>query len=171
MEESSPLTDGTERWVSTSKLPLRDADGDIVGTFGISREITERKQAEKTLAKEHSMLLTLIDNLPDFVFIKDAKGRYVFDNAAHRAFMEVGTLDGIVGKTVFDFYPNDLATPLHADDQGVLSGGTPVLNRQEHLTDRKGRKIPVVTSKIPYRDEQRKIVGLVCISHVLDKAK
>ena len=92
------------------------------------------------------MLLTLIDNLPDFVFIKDAKGRYVFDNAAHRTFMEVGTLDGIVGKTVFDFYPKELASPLHADDQGVLSGGTPVLNRQEHLTDRKGRKVPVVTS-------------------------
>jgi len=171
MEESSPLADGTERWVSTSKLPLRDADGDIVGTFGISREITERKRAEASLAKERNMLLTLIDNLPDFVFIKDAKGRYVFDNTAHRAFMDVGTLDGIVGKTVFDFYPKELATPLHADDQGVLSGGTPVLNRQEHLTDRKGRKIPVVTSKIPYRDEQRKIVGLVCISHVLDKSK
>ena len=159
---------------------MRDKDGEIVGTFGISREITERKQAEESLAKERNMLLTLIDNLPDFVFIKDAKGRYVFDNAAHRAFMEVGALDGIagiatmdevVGKTVFDFYPKELATPLHADDQAVLSGGMPILNRQEHLTDRKGRKVPVVTSKIPYRDEQRKIVGLVCISHVLDKSK
>ena len=170
IEESSPLADGTERWVSTSKLPLRDKDGDIVGTFGISREITERKRAEESLAKERNMLLTLIDNLPDFVFIKDAKGRYVFDNTAHRAFMDVGTLDGIVGKTVFDFYPKELASPLHADDQAVLSGGTPVLNRQEHLTDRKGRKVPVVTSKVPYRDEQRRIVGLVCISHVLDKS-
>jgi PAS domain S-box-containing protein len=170
MEESSPLTDGTERWVSTSKLPLRDKDGEIVGTFGISREITERKQAEHAQAKEHNMLLTLINNLPDIVFIKDAKGRYVFDNAAHRAFMDIGTLDDIVGKTVFDFYPKELATLLHADDQGVLAGGTHILNRQEHLTDRKGRKIPVVTSKVPYRDAQRRIIGLVCISHVLDQS-
>ena len=170
IEENSPLADGTERWVSTSKLPLRDKDGEIVGTFGISREITERKQAEHALAKEHNMLLTLIDNLPDLVFIKDVKGRYVFDNAAHRAFMEVGVLGNIVGKTVFDFYPKELATALHADDQGVLAGGAPVLNRQEHLTDRKGRNIPVVTSKIPYRDAQRRIVGLVCISHMLDKS-
>ncbi|HUJ72605.1 MAG TPA: PAS domain-containing protein, partial [Verrucomicrobiae bacterium] len=159
------------RWVSTSKLPLRDQHGEIVGTFGISREITERKQAEEALAKERNMLLTLIDNLPDFVFIKDAKGRYVFDNAAHRAFMEVGDLDDIVGKTVFDFYPKELATPLQADDQAVLAGGTPVLSREEHLTDRKGRKIRVLTSKVPYRDEHRKIVGLVCISHAFDGLK
>ncbi len=171
VEEDSPLADGTERWVSTSKLPLRDARGDIVGTFGISREITERKQAEQTLAKERSMLLALIDNLPDIVFIKDAKGRYVFDNAAHRAFLAVGTLDDIVGKTVFDFYSKEQAAHLHADDQAVLTGGVPVLNREEHLTDRKERKIRVVTSKVPYRDEQRRIIGLVCISHVLGEPK
>ncbi|HUJ72287.1 MAG TPA: cache domain-containing protein, partial [Verrucomicrobiae bacterium] len=59
IEENSPLADGTDRWVSTSKLPLRDQHGEIVGTFGISREITERKQAEEALAKERNMLLTL----------------------------------------------------------------------------------------------------------------
>jgi predicted transcriptional regulator YheO len=53
----------------------------------------------------------------------------------------------------------------------VLAGGTPILNREEHLTDRKGRKIRAVTSKVPYRDEHRKIVGLVCISHMLDGPK
>jgi hypothetical protein len=46
-----------------------------------------------------------------------------------------------------------------------------VLNRDEYLTDRKGRKIRVATSKVPYRDEQRRIVGLVCISHVLGELK
>ena len=38
VEESSPLADGAERWVSTSKLPMKDKDGNIVGTFGISRD-------------------------------------------------------------------------------------------------------------------------------------
>lgn len=171
VEENSRLADGTERWVSTSKLPLRDAQGNVVGTFGISREITERKQIEQSLAKERNMLLTLIDNLPDLVFIKDSKGRYVFDNAAHRAFLAVGTLDDVVGKTVFDFYAKEQAAPLHADDQAVLAGGVPVINREEHMTDGKGRKIRAVTSKVPYRDEQRRIVGLVCISHLLDGSK
>jgi PAS domain S-box-containing protein len=107
----------------------------------------------------------LIDNLPDLVFIKDLKGRYIFDNAAHRAFMGISSLDDVVGKTVFDFYPKELATKLHADDEAVQSAGLPVLHREEELIDRKGRKIPAVVSKIPYRDEQHKVVGLVCICH------
>lgn len=171
IEESSPLADGTERWVSTSKLPLRDKDGNTVGTFGISREITDRKRAEQALAKEHNVLHTLIDNLPDLVFIKDLKGRYVFDNAAHRAFLDVATLDGVTGKTVFDFYPRELAAPLHADDEAVLAAGVPVLHREEDLTDRRGRKARAVTSKIPYRDAQHMVIGLVCISRLLGVPK
>jgi PAS domain S-box-containing protein len=171
MEESSPLADGTERWVSTSKLPLRDKEGHTVGTFGISREITDRKRAEQALAKEHNVLHTVVDNLPDLVFVKDLKGRYVFDNAAHRAFLGVNTLDEVTGKTVFDFYPRELASVLHADDEAVLAAGVPLLHREEDLTDRKGHKARAVTSKIPYRDAQRMVVGLVCISRPLGAPK
>ena len=171
IEEHSPLADGTDRWVSTTKLPLRDKEGKTFGTFGISREITERKRAEQTLAKERNLLRTLVDNLPDLVSIKDLKGRYVFDNTAHRAVLAVSSLDHVVGKTVFDFYPKDVAERLHADDEAVLSAGVPVLHREEDLTDRKGRKTRAVTSKIPYRDEEHKIVGLVCISRLLGELK
>jgi len=167
VEENSPLADGAERWVSTSKMPLRDKDGAIVGTFGISREITERKRAEIALAKERNQLRTLVDHLPNLVFIKDTRGRYVMDNAAHRAFLGVGTMDEVVGKTVFDFYPHERATQIHADDTAVLNSEHAILHREETLTDRKGRKIRASTSKIPFRDEQRRIAGLVCIYDLL----
>jgi PAS domain S-box-containing protein len=168
IEENSPLADGTERWVSTSKMPLRDQQGKVVGTFGISREITERKRAEQALAKDRSVLRTLTDNLPDIVFIKDTKGRYVFDNAAHRAFLQISSVDDVAGKTVFDLYPKDLAERLHADDDAILAAGMPVIHREGELTDRKGHKIRAVASKIPYRDEQHRVVGLICIFQLLD---
>jgi PAS domain S-box-containing protein len=171
VEESSPLADGAERWVSTSKLPLRDEGGNTVGTFGISREITERKRAEKALAKERNLLRTLVDNIPDLVFIKDTRGRYVVDNATHRTFLGVGSLEDVVGKTVFDFYSQQRAAAIHADDTAVLASEKPVLHREEVLTDRKGREIRALTSKIPYRDEQHRIAGLVCICEVLDEQK
>jgi PAS domain S-box-containing protein len=171
IEENSSLADGTERWVSTSKMPLRDQQGSVVGTFGISREITERKRAEQALAKDRSVLRTLTDNLPDIVFIKDTKGRYVFDNAAHRTFLQISSVDDVAGKTVFDLYPKELAERLHADDSAILAAGMPVLYREGELTDRKGRKVRAVASKIPYRDEQHRVVGLVCIFQLLDEPK
>src|SRR5205807_3178599 len=114
---------------------------------------------------------TLVDHLPNLVFIKDTRGRYVFDNAAHRAFLGVGTMEEVVGKTVFDFYPQDKATPIHADDTAVLTSESPVLHREETVIDRKGRIIRASTSKIPYRDEQHRIAGLVCVYDLLGEQK
>ena len=51
VEEKETRADGDARWISTTKLPLRDRDGKIVGTFGISRDITERKKAEEQLQR------------------------------------------------------------------------------------------------------------------------
>ena len=50
MEEKETWPDGHETWVSTSKLPLRDPNGNLIGTFGLSRDITEKKRAEEKLA-------------------------------------------------------------------------------------------------------------------------
>ena len=50
-EEKETWPDGHETWVSTTKMPLRDSDGNVIGTFGLSRDLTERKLAEKQLAQ------------------------------------------------------------------------------------------------------------------------
>jgi diguanylate cyclase (GGDEF)-like protein/PAS domain S-box-containing protein len=52
VEEKETLPEGAIRWVSTTKLPLRDRGGNIVGTFGISRDITDRKKAEELLRRQ-----------------------------------------------------------------------------------------------------------------------
>ena len=80
--ERETFQDNHETWCSTTKLPLRDGDGRIIGTFGISRDVTEQKQTEQALARERDLLRTLMDALPDLIFVKDAQGRFLTANTA-----------------------------------------------------------------------------------------
>jgi PAS domain-containing protein len=81
--EKETLPDGRMEWSLTTKMPLRDRHGRIVGTMGMSRDITRLKQIEDELAAERNMLRSVIENLPDPIFVKDVEGRYLLDNAAH----------------------------------------------------------------------------------------
>jgi diguanylate cyclase (GGDEF)-like protein/PAS domain S-box-containing protein len=69
VEEKETLTTGEVRWVSTTKLPLRDRQGNIVGTCGISRDITERKQVEEQL--QHRAFYDPLTDLPNRALFLD----------------------------------------------------------------------------------------------------
>jgi PAS domain S-box-containing protein len=69
--------DGRERWALTSKMPLRNKAGEIIGTFGISKDITDLKRTEMQLAYERDLLTVLMDSTPDFIYFKDLQSRFV----------------------------------------------------------------------------------------------
>ena len=152
--------EGQFRWVTATKVPLRDGHGKVVGLVGISRDVTKHMMAEH-------LLEVLVDNLPDLVYVKDTQGRYVVDNATHRKFLGLSIPEQVAGKTAYDFYSREMAERIRADDQAVLEAKTPVLNREEQFTNIRGEKTTVSTSKIPYRDDEGKIAGLVCISRII----
>ena len=73
LEEKETYTDGSIKWVATTKLPLNSRDGELIGTFGISRDITEQKQAELALREnERRMSLIFESALDAFVGMDDA---------------------------------------------------------------------------------------------------
>ncbi len=153
---------GRKRWLLTSKLPLRDQDGKIVGLIGIGRDITKLKKAEEALARERLLLRALIDNLPDCIYAKDTAGRKTLANPADLKNLRCQTEAEAIGKSDFDLFPKDIADKFWADDLKVIAG-QPVINREEYLFDEAGRKYWLLTSKLPLRDQDGKVVGLIGI--------
>ncbi len=156
------LPDGTGVWWLSTKMPWRDRDGNIVGTFGVSKDVTAIKETEGALARERLLLRTLIDNLPDSIYAKDAACRKTLANPADLKNLRCKTEAEAIGKTDFDLFPKDIAEKFWADDQKVIQG-YPVLKREEFFFDEKGRKHWLLTSKLPLRDQSGKITGLVGI--------
>jgi PAS domain S-box-containing protein len=85
-EEKETWADGRVSWVSTTKLPLRNLKGQIVGTFGISRDITARKQAEQESLEKTAFLEAMVDSTIDGVLVVNTQGRKILQN---RRFLEL----------------------------------------------------------------------------------
>ena len=96
--------DGTINWLLTTKMPWRDKDRNIIGTFGVSQDVTALKEAEEKLDRERILLRTVIDNLPDYIYAKDKQGHFVLNNLAHAKSFGV-TPQELLGKSDFDFFP------------------------------------------------------------------
>src|SRR4029450_4756504 len=77
------LPDGSLRYLESVGGISRDDAGRPAKVIVVSRDTTERRLAEEALARERNLLRTLIDNLPDFIYVKDARGRFVANNLAH----------------------------------------------------------------------------------------
>ncbi len=132
-------------------------------------EIAERSRAEIALEDERNMLRTLIDNLPDYIFVKDLEGRFVISNLAHSQAAEHA--QDVVGKTALDTFPEELAAQFQTDDQTVIHTGEPLINGERRTVDAVGNVRWVLTTKAPIRDRQGRISGLVGISRDITDRK
>lgn len=130
----------------------------------LAAEITERSLAERKLAREHSLTRTLIDHLPDVIFVKDRQGRFLLNNVADAQLMGTDSPGELLNKTDFDFYPYDLASLYWEDDKKVMETGQAIIDKEEpSLPDSRGRVRWIQVSKIPFHDPAGQIVGLVGI--------
>ncbi len=169
--EETMLRDGEPfSYLLSVKCPLVDESGEVYGLCGMSTDISERKLDEDTLAAERTLLRTLIDSLPDIVFTKDTSGKFTLCNAAELRHTGLAHEVQLIGKNVFDLYPEELARSYHADDLQVI-GGTPVLNREEPSLDAAGNRLWFLTIKVPLRNRKDEIVGLLGISRDITERK
>ena len=159
-EEKVDWKDKHVSWVSSTKLPLRDNTGTIVGIMGISRDITERKQAEEAFTRERNLLRAIFDLLPDYIYLKDEQSRFIMCNNRRSDNDALQDTSELIGKTDADFFPPELAAQFRADELRVLAG-TSLIDKEETLTRPNGNKQIILTTKLPFRDSNGKIIGLL----------
>jgi PAS domain S-box-containing protein len=154
--------DGTRFWISINARTIRNMDGDVVVYDGSYVDISERKLAETALKESEHKYRTLVENIPEKIFIKDTSLAYVSCNEHYARDLGIG-VDAIAGKTDFDFYSHDLAEKYRADDRSVMESRAP--KRVEELYVVNGRELWVSTSKTPIWDDKGNITGILGTFH------
>lgn len=162
--EHITLRDGSTSWVSTTKMPWRDASGRIIGTFGLTRDITATKAAEEKLTEERNLLRTIIDHLPCRIYVKDRDSRYLLNNRTHLQTLRVTSQEEATGHTLRELVPGERAELAMADDQQVMATETPILSAEKSAVLDDGKTRWSLTTKVPLRDTRGQVAGLVGIS-------
>jgi PAS domain S-box-containing protein len=169
--EKEVWLDGRETWVLTSKMPFLNKDGQIVGTFGVSKDITELKHSEAALVETSALLETLLQNTTDPIYFKDLQSRFVHFSRSMLKLLNLPGPDAMKGRTDFDFFSEEHARPAFDAEQEIIRTGQPMLNLEEKETHIDGRITWALTSKMPWRDKDGNIIGTMGISKDITERK
>lgn len=163
-EITKPVTaeDGNEHWFQAVKVPQFDNNGNIVGLVGIARDITKHRQAEEALQRITDEQAVLLSTIPAMIFWTDRDGTFIRVNDAFAAALHKSP-DDIKGKSLFDLYPEDIAREYYNDNVQVIKSGASKRHIEEPVQTPTGT-LWVSTDKIPYRDENGDIIGIIGFS-------
>ena len=128
-------------------------------------------RAEETLSEERKILRVLIDNVPDFMYVKDLECRFLVANLSVARQMGAKTPEELLGKNDFDFYPREIATTFYEDEQRVIRSGQAEVNREEAGLDSQGNASQIMTTQVPLRDKNGRVTGLVGIGRDITHLK
>ena len=158
-------------WYETFKSPVFDSNNNVIGTIGIAKDISERKEIEIKLENQRIFMKSMIDSIPDFIFYKDINSIYLGCNQAFANQLIGLSEEEIIGKTHFDFDKDfQNAKLVRQKDIEVFAKGKTQIN-EETLQLVNGNFIYVETSKTPFYNENGEIAGLIGISRDITARK
>ena len=123
-------------------------------------------------ADDLAFIVAVLDALPDHVYVKDREGRYLLVNRAGLRERGLSDLSQVVGRTARDFVPGEVAERMEAEDRAVMDSGRPLVNREAVTNFRgDGEQRWHITTKIPMRDPQGGVSGIVGINRDITDRK
>jgi len=140
-------------------------------TRKLEAEIGERKQAEAALQNSNELLQSVIENVPARIFWKDSSLRYLGCNTQFARDAGHSGPEKVIGKTDFDMGWKAQAELYRADDKATMDSGSSKLDYEEPQTTPDGNMIWLRTSKVPLRDENNQVIGVLGIYQDITKQR
>ena len=153
---------------SVTNFLAENAINALVANF---HEATDRIQAQEKIINERALLRTLIDNLPEAIYVKDINGRKLIANTEDVAFMGLQSETDALGKTDIEIYKNATGEYGHFIDKKIIETGNSIINKEEFYIDENGHKRWLLTSKIALHNNVENITGMVGISRDITERK
>jgi len=157
-DEIGQLVDGFNEMLA--QIQQRDA------ALQTARENLEFRVEARTaeLAYERDLLRTLLDCSPDPIYFKDAQSHFLKASKVQAELFGVEDADEMLGKTDFVFHTEEHARAAFEEEQAIISTGLPLIGKVEKVTLKSGREYWTLTSKMPFRDKDGRIIGTFGIS-------
>lgn len=150
---------GVVHWIEDNSNPMSDKSGKVIGIVGVMREISERKKAEEAIKEREQFLNRLIEAISNPIFYKDTEGRFTGCNTAYEKFIG-RSKDQILGKTVYDIAPDDLAEIYSAREKELLEHQG-MQNFEAKVRHADGTLHDVIFNKVSLSDVNGNIEGIV----------
>ncbi len=150
-------------------LHSEDDDSYIVCTI---HDISKEKGIRQQIAEERNLLRTLIDTSPDYIYIKDLDHRFLLSNEAHAQARGFDSVDDIIGKSDFDFFPPELAQQFKDEEATIFRTEQALINHEQPSKGLDNGFEWVSSTKVPLRNLDGEMVGLVGFTHnITEKRK
>ena len=157
-------------FLDVHKAPFIDEEGRMIGTVGSARDVTAIKELEKQLKKNETQLRTLVQAIPDLIWLKNPDGVYLDCNPQFERLYGAAKKD-IIGKTDFDFVTKELADFFRENDQKAIESGMPVTNEEWLTFVDDGHKALMETTKAPILESDGTLFGVLGIARDITKRK
>jgi PAS domain S-box-containing protein len=142
---------GDYKWLESETRLLYDTSGVFEGCVFGTRDVSDRRRAEEAFEREHNLLRTVIDHLPVTVYAKDLQGETTLTNRPE------------AGATIPGLASVDEAEAFREQDRRVLEQGEQFLDQEIHVATPQGQRRTFLASRLPLRNAEVRIIGLVGI--------
>ena len=163
--------DGRPLWVYRTISLVRDASGAPSYFIRMMEDISERKRAEEAISVERALLRTVVDTIPERIYAKDREGRFRFQNVANVKAHGAAAAGELIGKTVFDVFPPEVAARMEAEDRAIMESGVPIMDRERMVSIEGEKPRWIASTKVPLPDGNGNIIGIVGVSRDITDRK